>query len=240
MMRRSVHSPRLLGACVLVAGLAIAAAAEPPEQMDFADGLFSRGLYDMAAAEYRSLIESNPAFDGRDAALFRLAECHRNLGSKVDAERVYHRLMTEFELSQEQIAVRVGKSRSAVANFLRLRQLPAAVKQGLIENTLTTGHARALLAITGSLKQTQAAKTVVSKGLSVRQTEALVKRLLEAKTSAGSSGVSKDRDIMRLEKEVGEKLGAKVAIQHGAKGKGKLVISYNSTDELDGILQHIK
>jgi len=104
------------------------------------------------------------------------------------------------------------------------------------------GHARALLAVTSSLKQAEAAKVVADKGLSVRQTEALVKKIL-AGNSTGSSNTGSstvDRDIQRLENDLGDRLGAKVAIQHGSKGKGKLVITYNSTDELEGILKHIK
>jgi ParB family chromosome partitioning protein len=101
------------------------------------------------------------------------------------------------------------------------------------------GHARALLSLKDD-SQSQVARTVVGTGLSVRETERLVKRTLEHPAGTSKEKKPVDPDIRRLEQDLGEKIGARVAIQHGAKGKGKLVIQYNSLDELDGILEHIK
>jgi len=103
------------------------------------------------------------------------------------------------------------------------------------------GHARALLSITDKTQQFDAARQVVKKGMSVRETEQLVRHMLSGdgnKTQAPAD--SKDNDIRRLEKDITDRLGAKVRIDHTKKGSGKLVISYNSLDELDGILKHIK
>jgi ParB family chromosome partitioning protein len=103
------------------------------------------------------------------------------------------------------------------------------------------GHARALLAISNATKQLEVARQVVKKGLSVRETERLVKRIVEgADKKPAKKPATKDADIRRLEIEVSEKLGARVSVDHTAKGAGKIVISYNSLDELDGILKHIK
>jgi ParB family chromosome partitioning protein len=103
------------------------------------------------------------------------------------------------------------------------------------------GHARALLGLTEERMQAEVARLVAAKGLSVRETEALVKRMLEGRRSGNSpsSARSRDPDVRRLESELAEKLGAAVVIQHGKGGKGKVVVSYNSLDELDGILSHI-
>ncbi|MCW8828032.1 MAG: ParB/RepB/Spo0J family partition protein [Gammaproteobacteria bacterium] len=151
-----------------------------------------------------------------------------------------HRLIEEFGLTHQQTAEAVGRSRASVSNLLRLLGLTDDVKRMLENGDLEMGHARALLALEGE-KQSQVARAVVAKGLSVRETERLVKRTQEqADGPAKKSAQPVDPDIHRLEQELGEKIGARVAIQHGAKGKGKLVIQYNSLDELDGILEHIK
>ena len=151
------------------------------------------------------------------------------------------RLIDEFDLTHQEAGQAVGKSRAAVSNLIRLLDLSPDALKLLASGQLDMGHARALLALSGSRSQADAAREVVAKGLSVRQTEAMVKRL--QKGTSGKTGTSQsgqDADIRRLQQDLGEKLGAKVAIQHTAKGKGKLVISYNSSDELEGILGHIK
>lgn len=151
-----------------------------------------------------------------------------------------HRLIEEFGLTHQQTAEAVGRSRASVSNLLRLLGLTDDVKRMLENGDLEMGHARALLALGGE-KQSQVARTVVAKGLSVRETERLVKRTQEQADGTTKKSVQPaDPDIHRLEQDLGEKIGARVAIQHGAKGKGKLVIQYNSLDELDGILEHIK
>lgn len=150
-----------------------------------------------------------------------------------------HRLIEEFGLTHQETADTVGRSRASVSNLLRLLSLNEDVKR-LVENgDLEMGHARALLALSGDT-QSVVARNVVGKGLSVRETERLVKRTLEHPAGQPKEEKKVDPDIRRLEQDLGERIGARVAIQHGAKGKGKLVIQYNSLDELDGILAHIK
>ena len=147
------------------------------------------------------------------------------------------RLQQEFELTQQQVADAVGKSRVTITNLLRLMSLAEDVKLLLERGDIEMGHARALLGLPPE-QQTQAARQVVAKGLTVRQTEALVRQLLNPRREA--SHTRQNPDIERLQQDLAERIGANVTIQHGAKGKGKLVISYSSLDELDGVLMHIK
>jgi ParB family chromosome partitioning protein len=148
------------------------------------------------------------------------------------------RLQSEFDLTQQEVATAVGKSRSTVANLLRLMTLQEDVQRLVEHGDLEMGHARALLGLEGA-NQSQAARIVVSKGMTVRQTEALVRHLLAKKT--GPVAVKHiDPNIRHLQDDLSLRLGAPVQILHSAKGKGKLVLSYNSLDELDGILSHIK
>jgi len=147
------------------------------------------------------------------------------------------RLQDEFELTQQQVADAVGKSRTTVTNLLRLINLSLDARVMLERGDLEMGHARALLALNQD-QQSQAARSVVGGGLSVRQTEALVRRLLA--DPKPKSQEQKSPDIRKLEQSLAEKLGASVSVQHSAKGSGKLVLKYSSLDELDGILAHIK
>ncbi|MBS24290.1 MAG: chromosome partitioning protein ParB [Gammaproteobacteria bacterium] len=147
------------------------------------------------------------------------------------------RLQDEFELTQQEVADAVGKSRTTITNLIRLIGLRIDVRKMLEHGDLEMGHARALLALPDE-QQTGAARTVVGRGLSVRQTESLVRRLAAGSESSRTARVI-DPDIKNLEESLAEKLGAKVMIQHTAKGKGRLVIKYNGLDELDGILSHI-
>jgi ParB family chromosome partitioning protein len=148
------------------------------------------------------------------------------------------RLQQEFELTQQEVASAIGKSRSTVANLLRLMTLQDDVRRLVEHGDLEMGHARALLGLEGG-DQSQAARSVVGKGLSVRQTEALVRNLLAKKDQpAPEKGI--DPNIRQLQDDLSQRLGARVQIQHSAKGKGKLILVYNSLDELDGILSHIK
>jgi len=159
----------------------------------------------------------------------------------LEEARALDRLIREFDLTHAEAAVAVGRSRASVSNLLRLQDLSDKVKPLLEDRKLEMGHARTLLAISNPTQQFDAARQVVKRGLSVRETERLVRRMLD---SGGSKPEKKtasaDADIRRLEIEVSEKLGAKVRVDHSAKGAGKLVISYNSLDELDGILEHIR
>lgn len=155
----------------------------------------------------------------------------------MEEARALHRLQEEFDLTQQQVADAVGKSRVTVTNLLRLMNLNEDVRTLLEHGDIDMGHARALLGLQGE-NQSEAARQVVSKALTVRQTEALVSKWHEPKKSKKEE--PKNPDIDRLESKLGERLGAKVELKHNQKGKGKLVISYSSLDELDGILNHIK
>jgi len=159
----------------------------------------------------------------------------------LEEARALDRLIREFDLTHQEGADAVGRSRASVSNLLRLLDLSDKVSSMLETRQIEMGHARALLSVTNKTQQFDAARQVVKKGMSVRETEQLVRRMLsddggKTKTAA----VSKDNDIRRLEKDMTDRLGAKVRIDHTKKGSGKLVISYNSLDELDGILKHIK
>lgn len=150
------------------------------------------------------------------------------------------RLQDEFELTHQEVAQAVGKSRTTVTNLLRLIALDDEVKKLLEHGDLEMGHARAILSLEAG-QQREVARQIVGKGLTVRQAEALVRKIQDEKNRDSSvAPVVVSADITRLQNQLSETLGAGVAIQHGAKGKGKLVISYNNLDELDGILAHIK
>jgi ParB family chromosome partitioning protein len=149
-----------------------------------------------------------------------------------------HRFVEEFELTHQQIAEAVGKARATVSNLLRLMALPREVKTLLEHGDLEMGHARALLSLPEQ-QQTESARLIVDKGLSVRQTEALVRSLLAAKDKP-QDDKRPDPNVAQLQQSLADKLGAAVQIDYNKKGQGKLVIRYNSFDELDGILAHIQ
>ena len=158
----------------------------------------------------------------------------------IEEAMALHRLQQEFSLTQAQVAEQVGKSRSTVANLLRLINLRDDVRILLEHGDLEMGHAKALLALDG-LTQSKAAQQVVSKSLSVRQTEVLVRKHLDQDSQANVNGNKPaNADIKTLENELSQKIGSTVKLSHTAKGKGKLVISYSSLDELDGVLMHLR
>jgi len=158
----------------------------------------------------------------------------------LEEARALKRLISEFEMTHEQAAQAVGRSRVAVSNLLRLLDLEDAVKGMVERRELEMGHARALLALSG-VRQVEAARQVIARGLTVRATERLVQELQRTNvTHRPSSRASRDPDIQRLEARLSDRLGASVQIRHGSGGKGRLEIRYNSLDELDGILEHIK
>jgi ParB family chromosome partitioning protein len=156
----------------------------------------------------------------------------------IEESQALIRLQDEFNLTQQQVAQAVGKSRSAVTNLMRLASLQPVVQQQLERGDIELGHAKCLLALEGET-QILAARTVASEGLTVRQTEVLVKKLQLPDTQIKTK-TTPNQDILNLQNQLSEKLGAAVKIQHGSKGAGKLSISYNSVDELDGILSHLK
>lgn len=149
------------------------------------------------------------------------------------------RLQQEFELTQQQVAEAVGKSRTTVTNLLRLMSLRDDVRRMLEHGDLEAGHGKALLGLPEE-QQSAAAKSVVGKGLSVRQTEALVRNILAARNRPVQPAPAMDPNVRALQDDLSQKLGARVSIRHSAKGKGKVVVDYNSLEELDGILSHIK
>jgi ParB family transcriptional regulator, chromosome partitioning protein len=156
----------------------------------------------------------------------------------LEEARALERLINEFALTHQQAAEAVGRSRAGVSNLLRLLELAPEVSERVEKREIEMGHARALLALSNRKHQVEVSALIVKKGLSVRETEALVRRMQQSPASKGEDPPG-DPNVNRLEQELAEKLGAKVAIQHSAGGKGKLVVSYNSLDELDGILAHI-
>ena len=174
----------------------------------------------------------------------------------LEEARALDRLINEFQLTHQQCADAIGRSRAAVSNLLRLLEAAPEVCEMVAQHALEMGHARALLGITNKRKQAEVAATVAKRGLSVRDTEALVRRLVgaarggpavgsasaESGDAAGdaASAAQSDPNVSRLEQELAEKLGAKVLIEHASSGKGRVVVAYNSLDELDGILAHIR
>ena len=157
----------------------------------------------------------------------------------IEEAAALQRLIEEFDMTHAQAAEAVGRSRVAVTNLLRLLQLSDDVKRMLGNGDLEMGHARALLALEGA-DQVKAAHQVSAKGLSVRETEKLVKRIINGFEHTEKKPATENPDVLNLQGKLSETLGAKVKISHKNSGKGKLEIQYNSLDELDGILAHIK
>ena len=177
-------------------------------------------------------------FDDQTAAAVSLIEnIQRENLNPLEESVALQRLIDEFSMTHQQVADTVARSRAAVSNLLRLQDLNADVKELLETRQIEMGHARALLGATGAV-QSQLAKQTAKKGLSVRETEQLVRKTLNPAKKARPA--VKDPDIKKLENDLSEKLGAAVNIQQKSKGKGRLEISYSSLDELEGILSHIQ
>jgi ParB family chromosome partitioning protein len=177
-----------------------------------------------------------------DAVAMALIEnIQRENLNPLEEARALLRLIEEFGLTHQAAAEAVGRSRAAVSNLVRLMELTDEVKEMLEHRQIEMGHARALLGLATRRQQIEVATLVAKKSLSVRDTESLVRRIINPKAAESeSAAAAPDPDIRRLETEIAEKLGAKVAFQHAASGKGKLIVSYNSLDELEGILAHIQ
>lgn len=188
--------------------------------------------------EVPALIRRIP--DESAIAMALIENIQRENLNPLEEAKALARLISEFEMTHQTAAEAVGRSRAAVSNLLRLLDLADEVKQMLERGELEMGHARALLGLSGARRQVEVGALVVKKGLSVRDTEALVRRMEKSEAAPDSPSPRPDPDIKRLESELAEKLGAKVQLQHSGKGSGKLVISYNSLDELDGILAHMQ
>ena len=211
----------------------------------------AEGRYELIAGERRwratqmAGLDSIPAIirDVPDEAAIAMAlieNIQRENLNPIEEAFALQRLQDEFGLTQAQVAEAVGKSRTTITNLLRLIGLSEDVRIMLEHGDLEMGHGRAMLTLAPEL-QMQVAKHVVAKSLSVRQTEALVRRVQQETPDSKSrkKGVV-DPNIRALQDDLAERLGARVSIDHGQRGKGKLVIEYSSLDELDGILGHIK
>jgi len=149
------------------------------------------------------------------------------------------RLVEEFDMTHSAVADAVGRSRAAVSNLLRLLDLPAAVRTMLEQRDLDMGHARAILGVPSSQMQTEIAQRAVAQGWSVRATEQAVRAVNSNGGSAQAAATRKNPDILRMEQELAERLGAPVEVDHKGKS-GRLVIRFHSLEELEGILEHIK
>lgn len=174
--------------------------------------------------------------DQATAAVSLIENIQRENLNPLEESRALQRLSDEFSLTHQQIADTVGRSRTAVTNLLRLQELNEDVKQLVDQRRLDMGHARALLAVVGT-DQSHLAMKVAEKGLSVRETEQLVKKFLNPAPKPVHQGL--DPDVRKLQDELSERLGASVEI-HSKGKKGKLSISYNSLEELEGILEKIR
>jgi ParB family chromosome partitioning protein len=208
------------------------------------------GRYEIIAGERRwraaqlAGLDSVPAVvrripDEAAIAIALIENIQRENLNPIEEASALQRLLDEFGMTHQQVAEAVGRSRAAVTNLLRLLTLNPEVREMLERGQMDMGHARALLALEGS-NQTLAARQVVEKGLSVRETEALVRRLLERKPARRGSRGGLDPDVRALQQQLSEKLGARVRIRHGRRGKGSLIIDYGSLDELEGILARIR
>ena len=180
-----------------------------------------------------------PVSDESAIAMALIENIQRENLNPIEEAMALKRLQEEFELTQQEVADAVGRSRAAVTNLMRLISLNPDVRLMLEHGDLEMGHARALLSLS-HIQQSEAAQIVVGKGLSVRQTESLSRKMLSESGKSKKPNIVSDPDIRKLEESLSEKLGANVQIQHGDKGAGKLTLKYNSLDELEGILAHIK
>ncbi|HEX6636556.1 MAG TPA: ParB/RepB/Spo0J family partition protein [Steroidobacteraceae bacterium] len=160
----------------------------------------------------------------------------------LEEARALERLISEFGITHQQAADAVGRSRAAVSNLLRLLELPDEITAFVERRELEMGHARALLGLPQRRQQIEVGSLVAKKGLSVRDTENMVRSMLNRAGGGATreSGKALDPNVQRLQDELSEKLGAPVQIHHSGSGKGKVVVTYHSLDELDGILAHIQ
>ena len=195
-------------------------------------------------ASQQAQLESVPCVvrdvpDDAAIAMALIENIQREDLNPIEEAMALQRLQDEFGLTHQQVADTVGKSRATITNLLRLMNLGPEVIRMLEHGDLEMGHARAILTL-DSGKQVETARLIVAKGLSVRQTEALVRRIQDTgERSSGKARAGLDPNVRSLQDSISEKLGAPVVIQQSSKGKGKLVIKYTSLDELDGILSHI-
>jgi ParB family chromosome partitioning protein len=186
-------------------------------------------------AEVPCLIKDVP--DESAVAIALIENIQREDLNAMEEAIALERLLTEFDLTHQEVAIAVGKSRTTVTNLLRLNKLHDEVKTFLENGDIEMGHARALLALENDL-QAEAAGIVATKELTVRETEALIKKIQNPENKKKTT--EKDQDSKNIEKDLTDKLGLKVTVSHNKKGKGKLVISYSELAELENLLTKIK
>jgi ParB family chromosome partitioning protein len=222
---------------ILVRPLSDAGAGQPRRYEIIAGERRWRAAQLAGLHEIPALIRRVP--DQAAVAMALIENIQRENLNPLEEARALERLINEFDMTHATAAEAVGRSRAAVSNLLRLLELADEVK-GLVEHReLEMGHARALLGLENRRKQAEVGALVAKNKLSVRETEALVKRMASHSHSSEPAAPRSDPNIDKLQSELSEKLGAKVQVQHSSSGKGKLVISYHSLDELDGILEHL-
>ena len=173
------------------------------------------------------------------AAMTLIENIQRENLSPLEEAHALRRLIDEFAHTHEKVAEAIGRSRSSVSNLLRLLDLPEEIQRLLKEGQIEAGHAKALLTLEPALALGLARRTA-EHGWSVRELEAAARKAQTIPQGKAKKTAARDADIVALERELSEKLAAKVAIQHGAGGRGKLVIGYHSLDELEGILERIR
>lgn len=211
----------------------------------------AEGRYELIAGERRwratqiAELDRIPAIirevpDEAAIAMALIENIQRENLNPIEEAFALQRLQEEFGLTQAQVAEAVGKSRTTITNLLRLIGLTEDVRTMLEHGDLEMGHGRAMLTLPPE-QQMQVARQVVAKSLSVRQTEALVRRVQQEKPAEeAETRQALDPNIRALQDDLSDRLGARVSIAHGKRGKGKVVIEYTSLDELDGILGHIR
>ena len=207
--------------------------------------------YEIIAGERRwraaqlANLESIPAViktisDSDAVAVALIENIQRENLNPLEEANAFNRLIIEYEMTHQEVANAVGRARASISNILRLLDLPGGVQKLLNNAKINMGHARALLSIQDQLMQLEVANLVADKKLSVRETEKLVKGIVEGKTKNTKQKQPKDQDILNLEITLTSRLGAKVNIKHNQSGSGTLSINYSSSDELEGILNKIK
>lgn len=189
-------------------------------------------------------LESVPAIirqanDQERLELALIENIQRENLTPLESAEAYQQLNDEFGLSHDQIAIRVGKSRTAVTNTIRLLKLPEAVRKAISAGKISEGHARTLLSLNSEKAQLAAMQTIISHGLNVRQTEELIRKLGGTKPAVVAKKAPKPAEVKEIENQLRSLLGTKVTLNHGKKG-GTLVIHYFSDEELDSLIHRFK
>ena len=177
--------------------------------------------------------------DSEAVAVALIENIQRENLNPLEEANAFQRLIIEYEMSHQEVANSVGRARASITNALRLLDLPSSVQELVNKKMLTMGHARALLSVEDRGMQLEVANLIVEKGLSVREAEGLVRKIVEKK-KPNQQKTTVDPDIQRLEKDLTNRLGARVSIKHKKTGSGTLSIKYSSSDELEGILSKIR